>query len=73
MSFITISCEALQQERLFVISSIIEFLVAVVFSKRRVSVLTCKISAVLTGTGRLNLVLPVSMWLIWVTEMPVFL
>lgn len=64
-------CEIEQFSKRFVKSSITELRVVAVLSKSKSSALTSNAVAKDTSTGKLNFVFPVSMWLIWVVEIPI--
>ena len=64
-------CEIEQFSKRLSKSPITELRVVAVLSKSKSSALTSNAVAKDTSTGKLNFVFPVSMWLIWVVEIPI--
>lgn len=71
MSLSTFICEIEQFSKRLVKSSITELRVVAVLSKSKSSALASNAVAKDTSTGKLNFVFPVSMWLMWVVEIPI--
>lgn len=71
MSLSTFICEIEQFSKRLIKSSITELRVVAVLSKSKSSALASNAVAKDTSTGKLNFVFPVSMWLMWVVEIPI--